>query len=209
MLFLLSGDIESNPGPELRIFQQNVCSLKNKLGTLRTHAGELTDYDAICLTETWLSHHVADSELQLGLPDFSWFRKDRGGRGGGVACAVKSRLSPVHRPDSESLVVQLGTTRSAFLAVCYRAPNSDRDGKNRRPAARTPPHRPPVPDGGRHQPTRDPLDGRWKSRAAKADRAGDCLRRRHHGVRRGAVGDERRRRGEIIFWTWRCPAVAL
>ena len=65
MLFLLSGDIESNPGPELRIFQQNVCSLKNKLGTLRTHAGELIGYDAICLTETWLGPHVADSELQL------------------------------------------------------------------------------------------------------------------------------------------------
>ena len=131
MLFFLSGDIESNPGPELRIFQQNVCSLKNKLGTLRTHAGELTGYDAICLTETWLNHHVADSELQLGLPDFSWFRKDRGGRGGGVACAVKSNLSPVHRPDletdCESLVVQLGTTRSAFLAVCYRAPDADRE----------------------------------------------------------------------------------
>ena len=58
MLFLLSGDIESNPGLELHIFSQNVCSLKNKLGTLRTHAGELTGYDAIRLTETWLGPHV-------------------------------------------------------------------------------------------------------------------------------------------------------
>ena len=108
-----------------------VCSLKNKQGTLRTHAGELIGYDAICLTETWLGPHVADSELQLGMPDFSWFGKDRSGRGGGLACAVKTHLSPAHRPDletdSESLVVQLGTTRSAFLAVCYRAPDADRE----------------------------------------------------------------------------------
>ena len=37
----------------------------------------------------------------------------------------------MHRPDletdCESLVVQLGTTRSAFLAVCYRAPDADRE----------------------------------------------------------------------------------
>ena len=100
LLFLLSsGDVESNPGPALRIFSQNVCSLNNKLGTLRSHAGELAGYDAICFTETWLSPRVADSELQLGLPDHTWFRRDRSGRGGGVACAVNSRLSPVHRPD--------------------------------------------------------------------------------------------------------------
>ena len=131
MLFLMSGDIESNPGPELRVFSQNVCSLKNKLGTLRSHAGELIDYGAICLTETWLSSHVADSELQLGLPGVTWFRRDRDGRGGGVACAVRSTLSPVRRPDletdCEALVVQLGTTRSAFLATCYRAPDADRE----------------------------------------------------------------------------------
>ena len=108
-----------------------MCSLKNKLGTLRTHAGELAGYDAICLSETWLSSHVADSELQLGLPDFTWFRRDRGGRGGGVACAVKACLSPVHRPDletdCEALVVQLGAAKTAFLAICYRAPNADRE----------------------------------------------------------------------------------
>ena len=131
LIFILSGDVESNPGPTLRVICQNVCSIKNKLGTLRTHAGELINYDAICLTETWLNSHVADSELQLGMPDFSWFRRDRDGRGGGVACAVKSNLSPVHRPDlevdCETLVVQLGATSPAFLAVCYRAPDADRE----------------------------------------------------------------------------------
>ena len=127
---LLSGDIESNPGPALRVFSQNVRSIKNKLGVLRTHAGELADYSAVCLTETWLAPHVSDSELELGLPDFVWYRKDRNENGGGVACAVKAALSPLHRPDLETdcecLVIQLGVNRPALLAVCYRPPNIDR-----------------------------------------------------------------------------------
>ena len=133
---LLSGDIELNPGPSgrqraLRVYCQNVCSLKNKLSTLRSHAGELVGYDAVGLTESWLGPHVLDSELQLGFPDHVWFRKDRDGRGGGVACAVKSSLSPVRRtdlePDCEVLVLQLGTAHPVLLAVCYRPPDADCD----------------------------------------------------------------------------------
>ena len=126
---LLSGDIETNPGPAIRVFSQNVRSLKNKLCVLRSHAGELADYSALCLTETWLAPHVGDSELQLGLPDFAWYRRDRDENGGGVACAVKAALSPIHRPDLETdcecLVIQLGVTRPALLAVCYRPPDAD------------------------------------------------------------------------------------
>ena len=133
---LLSGDIEVNPGPAdrlrtLRMFCQDVCSVKNKLGTLRSHAGELAGYDVVGLTETWLGPLVSDSELQLGLSDQVWFRKDRDGRGGGVACAVKSSLSPVHRPDLEPdcevLAVQIETVRPVIVAVCYRPPDVDGD----------------------------------------------------------------------------------
>ena len=46
---LTSGDVESNPGPEsmLRVCCQNVCGLNNKHGTLRSHALELSSYDAL------------------------------------------------------------------------------------------------------------------------------------------------------------------
>ena len=48
-----------------------------------------------------------------------------------MACAVKTSLSPVHRPDlepkCEALVVQVGITSPALLAVCYRPPNANRD----------------------------------------------------------------------------------
>ena len=134
--FLLSGDIETNPGPAARmrtigVYCQNTCSLKNKLATLRSHAGELGGYDVVALSETWLGPHVLDSELQLGFPEHVWFRRDRDGRGGGVACAVKAGLSIVHRPDLEPgcevLVVQVGMVHPTLIAVCYRPPDADRD----------------------------------------------------------------------------------
>ena len=130
LLLSLSGNTDYNPGPDLRIYSQNVNSLKGKLGTLRTHAGELAGFDALCLVETKMAPGLpSDSELQLGLGGYTWFRRDRTANGGGVACAVKASLSPVHRPDletdCESLVVQLGTSRAAYLAVCYRPPSQN------------------------------------------------------------------------------------
>ncbi|KAF0289802.1 hypothetical protein FJT64_011975 [Amphibalanus amphitrite] len=120
----------NNPGPALRLYSQNVNSLKRKLGTLRTHAGELAEFDALCFVETKMAPGLpTDSELQLGLEGFTWFRRDRTANGGGVACAVKASLSPVHRPDletdCESLVVQLGSGRAAYLAICYRPPSQN------------------------------------------------------------------------------------
>ena len=48
-----------------------------------------------------------------------------------MACAVKTGLSPVHRPDLEPdcevLVLQLGTIHPVLLAICYRPPDADRD----------------------------------------------------------------------------------
>ena len=129
LLCLLSGDVQTNPGPALRVFQQNVNSIKGKLGTMRSHTGELSDYHAICLTETKLGDSVGDLELQLGFTDFTWFRRDRNENGGGVACGVRTALSPVRRLDMETdcecLVIQIGTARPAFLAVCYRPPAND------------------------------------------------------------------------------------
>ncbi|XP_043205365.1 HEAT repeat-containing protein 1-like [Amphibalanus amphitrite] len=130
LLLSLSGNIEHNPGPALRLYSQNVNSLKGKLGTLRTHAGELAEFDALCFVETKMAPSLpTDSELQLGLEGFTWFRRDRTANGGGVACAVKASLSPVHRPDletdCESLVVQLGSGRAAYLAICYRPPSQN------------------------------------------------------------------------------------
>ena len=130
LLLSLSGNIECNPGPALRIYSQNVNSLKGKLGTLRTHAGELAGFDALCFVETKMAPSLpSDSELQLRLAGYTWFRRDRTANGGGVACAVRASLLPVRRPelekDCETLIVQLGSGRAVYLAVCYRPPHQN------------------------------------------------------------------------------------
>ena len=83
------------------------------------------------------SHHrelltadVADSELQVGWPTHSWFRRDRDGHGGGVAAAVRTSLRPTRRtdlepPDCELLAVQLCAGSPVIVAVCYRPPAAD------------------------------------------------------------------------------------
>ena len=106
----LAGDVELNPGPvtgpdavappgELSIYHANVRSLKKQLGDLRACAPVLECHDVVAISETWLNDTVADSELEIGFPEHTWFRRDRGSRGGGVACAVRSSLLPLRLPD--------------------------------------------------------------------------------------------------------------
>ena len=137
----LAGDIELNPGPQpatsnpglqkFTVLSQNVRSIRNKLHTLRAHAGELQSRDVFALTESWLTPDVRDSELQHGWSDHCWFRRDRDGHGGGVACAVRSSLCPTRRadlePDCELLAVQMGVRSPVIVAVCYRPPDADGD----------------------------------------------------------------------------------
>ena len=106
---------------------QNVRSLRNKLSTMRTNSVELGQNDVIAITESWLSQDVTDSELQAGLSDHTWFRRDRPTHGGGVACAVRSSMSPVRRcdlepADAELMVVELGTTPRVLLSISYCPP---------------------------------------------------------------------------------------
>ena len=114
----------------IRIVHQNVRSLRNKLGVLRANSAEIQQFDVAAFTETWLSDGTADSELQVGLPNHSWFRRDRPTHAGGVACAVCTSLSPVRRHDlepdnTELLIVELDTTPKCILGVCYCPPSDD------------------------------------------------------------------------------------
>ena len=148
-LLIQSGDVEANPGPVsaavrpaarrarpppaplvVSCIAQNVRSVRNKLHTLRSHAGDLQSFDVVAITESWLTAAVDDSELQVGWPAHSWFRLDRDGRGGGVAAAVRSSLCPTRRtdlepPNCELLAVQLCVGSPVIVAVCYRPPSAD------------------------------------------------------------------------------------
>ena len=141
-LLLIAGDIEVNPGPappdrrtgtagqqqRLTALLHNTKSIRSKLGCLRAGVEELKSYDILALTETWLDETVGDAELEAVFPDHTWFRRDRGGVGGGVAWAVRSSLQPVGGAESdnntETLLIQLGQL-NATVAVCYRPPSDD------------------------------------------------------------------------------------
>ena len=102
---LISGDVETNPGPEklIRGFLLNTQSVssvnrdRNKLAELRAL---VAFYEAkiICLTETWLSPDVGDNEL-FPDDDFVIYRRDRSDSHGGVLMAIHSSISSKARPD--------------------------------------------------------------------------------------------------------------
>ena len=137
LLSLLSGDVELNPGPgaagrDVTLVAQNVQSVKNKLGDLRQSAAELEKFSVIGMTETWLNDTVQSSELESALPSHMLFRRDRVDRvGGGVACFVSRALCPERREalepkDAEMLVVEMKTSPTLLLAVCYCPPDDSR-----------------------------------------------------------------------------------
>jgi hypothetical protein len=144
-LISLSGDVQTNPGPDgsLNFWYQNVRSLKanyrdsttncvlNKLSCLQDVVYG-NSIDVIALTETWLSNHVRNDEI---LPvGYKLFRRDRqtGKRGGGVLLAVKDsvRTEPTDFvSDSLELasVVINSSSKKVLVAVCYRPPDSSID----------------------------------------------------------------------------------
>ena len=82
-------------------------------------------FNVFCLTETWLSDLIFDSEV---LPhDFILYRKDRLSRGGGVLIAVHVSIlssllsSPV---DLEVVSVKIGVNHDFILCTVYVPPNS-------------------------------------------------------------------------------------
>lgn len=79
----------------IRIFYQNVRGLKTKLQSAYINI-QSEDYDIICLTETWLSNDIFDTELFD--TDYEVIRLDRSHeitkkkRGGGVLLALKQEF---------------------------------------------------------------------------------------------------------------------
>ena len=122
-------EVEMNTKPPiLAVYHVNTRSLRKQLPRLRSLAPQLECYDVIGMTETWLTDKVADSDLQKGFENHTWFRRDRGKRGGGVACAVRSSLRPrqitCHSPAIEMIVVHLEAV-SVTVAICYRPPKDN------------------------------------------------------------------------------------
>ena len=106
----------------------NSRSLVSKLSNFQSYVYS-TPYSIYCITETWLSNSIFDSEI---LPhEYTIYRKDRGSRGGGVLIAVSESVSSVlisSPTDLEKITVCLNCqNESIFLCAVYVPPNSGND----------------------------------------------------------------------------------
>ena len=129
---LLSGDIETNPGPFTRqsisIVHANVCSLRNKIDLVQTNLGK---HDIITLSETWLDDTVNNDSISLQ-HFHPPVRQDRPNNAhGGVAIYVKNTLvckarPDLHVPGLDAVWVETKLNQDTLLVGSfYRSPDSN------------------------------------------------------------------------------------
>ena len=115
LLLLLSGDIESNPGPEnlrehsVSILHCNMRSIRNKLEYILDN---FCDFECLCFTETHLDNNIAQADIFLTTDYSNPYRKDRTNHGGGILVYINNNLIHKRRLDlevfwEESLWVEL------------------------------------------------------------------------------------------------------
>ena len=130
-LLLLSGDIETNPGPlsptDLQVMHINICSIRNKIDIMEAEYNHL---DVITVSETWLSE--SDSNDSIHLSNFHPpIRLDRpNDPHGGVAIYIKNNLickprGDLHVDGLEAVWVETKLNQNSLLiGSYYRPPNS-------------------------------------------------------------------------------------
>ena len=146
MLLYQSGDIEKNPGPNsasstesddlfqfpplqgnLSMVHYNVQSLASKTDIIEP---ELTNFDIISLTETWLNDSISNEDLKFN--EFQDpFRRDRiGDSHGGVIVYVKRGIPSKRRLDLELVNIEcvwieiIVKNKKLLIGTFYRPPNA-------------------------------------------------------------------------------------
>lgn len=89
---------------------------------------ENSNYDIVTISETWLNSDLMSESYTID--NFKLFRRDRDGRGGGVAIYVTSKLkaTPIDTPDFNNRIDQLWLNlrynkQSVTIGVIYRSPS--------------------------------------------------------------------------------------
>ena len=147
LILLLSGDIESNPGPDshainltqnakdiwspfksrgLHFIHLNINSLLPKIDELRniTYNNQPA---VVRITESKLDSTVLDAEVEI--QGYSLIRADRNRHGGGVACYIRNTINYKHHPgfskDLENVVVDLllPNSKPILVGIFYNPPN--------------------------------------------------------------------------------------
>ena len=134
MLLLLSGDIESNPGPNINAFLLNTRSIIESVNSRRNKLAEFQSLVALkmhCLSVKLKPGYLLLLEMTILPTDCEIHRKDRGGHGGiltGVHTSINSKHGPDLMPDSDShneiLVIEIRLPKLAFINF-YRPPNDN------------------------------------------------------------------------------------
>ena len=138
MLIRLSGDVETNPGPQfeinecrtrgLKVCHLNIRSLLPKIDILRLFINK-NPFDVIAVSETWLKPSVTNAEINIA--NYSIARQDRKDKtGGGTVIYVRNGLPYRSRTDlqnnySESCWIEITrrNTKSLFISSVYRPPD--------------------------------------------------------------------------------------
>ena len=140
LLLILCGDVHPNPGPQgpgktLSLCHINARSLMSidtetqsylKFDEIESRLVNELEFDVICVSESWLDNSILD----IHIPNYSVFRKDRNRHGGGVLIYVTDSLSAVRRLDLEHIDVESVwievdiSGKKVILASYYRPPLS-------------------------------------------------------------------------------------
>ncbi|KNH04906.1 Tcoingi protein [Perkinsela sp. CCAP 1560/4] len=110
-LLLRAGDVHPNPGPILRIAQQNILGLTPGKKVSLLHKANILNLDVILLQELRITE---DEASRLAMPGFHCYSVARDAKGGGVAVLVRDALSSVLRAHSVSAAVE-------HITVCVKA----------------------------------------------------------------------------------------
>ena len=137
-LLIMSGDIETNPGPINEKTSISIChwnlngvSTQNyvKLSMLEAY-NSIYDYDIICLSETFLNSTHSSNDPALKLQGYELIRSDHPSntKRGGVCMYYKEHLPLKLRNDitylNECIVVELKSKKHKFfLTSLYRSPS--------------------------------------------------------------------------------------
>lgn len=118
---------KDNFSHNLRILTANIRGLRSNYAALATR---ISDYDIVCLQETFLTSSVADGDVNI--PGYELLRRDRRTHGGGVAIYYRSNLCLVPKPELHtdnnhevSWFMVCTTLGRLFLACVYRPPTAD------------------------------------------------------------------------------------
>lgn len=96
-----------------------------------SHIVQENDFDVVVITETWLNNGVDSAHVSL--PGYNFFRRDRVGRGGGVAAYVKSfyncseiTFNLLVNDQLEFLFLKLRVSKTNLgIGVFYRPPQTN------------------------------------------------------------------------------------